>query len=94
MRPSPESLKAREQFLTTDLARERSGSPATAIDYFTGTDNYPKAFRVGSCTSEADGRATLQVLLLWRDDTKSAQKEVHVDTLKADDRWLISKVSN
>ena len=94
MHPSKENLKAREQFLTNELIATLSASNETSIDYFTETDVYPKAFRVGSCTSDSDDKATLQVLLLWRDDTKSEQKEVHVETIKTGNAWLINKVSN
>ncbi len=94
MHPSSENLKASEQFLTNDLIKTLSASGETSKDYFTATDNYPKAFRVGSCTSDSDDKATFQVLLLWRDDVKSEQKEVHVETVKTGDAWLINKVSN
>ncbi|MBK8464805.1 MAG: hypothetical protein IPL32_03160 [Chloracidobacterium sp.] len=92
MRPSAENLKAREQFLTSELISSLSASTETAKDYFTATENYPKAFRVGECKLESDDKATLQVLLLWRDDTKSEQKEVHVEAVKVGDKWLINKV--
>lgn len=94
MHPSPENIKAREQFLTSDLVKALSASSETSKDYFTATENYPKAFRVGSCISDSDDKATLQVLLLWRDETKSEQKEVHVETVKMGGAWLINKVSN
>ena len=94
MHPSPENLKASEQFLTSDLVKALSSSSETAKDYFTATDNYPKAFRVGSCASDSDEKVTLQVVLLWRDETKSEQKAVHVETVKIGDAWLINKVSN
>jgi hypothetical protein len=94
MQPSPENLKAREPFLTSDLFTALSASTDTANDYFTATDKYPKAFRVGSCTSDADDRAVLQILMLWRDETGSVQKEVHVETVKTGDKWLINKVTN
>ena len=94
MHPSPENLKARAQFLTSDLISSLSSSTETAKDYFTATEDYPKAFRVGECTSESNDRATLQVLLLWRDDTRNEQREVHVETVKVGDKWLINKVFN
>jgi len=94
MHPSPENLKARAQFLTSELIKVLSASSETSRDYFTATENYPKAFRVGSCSSDSNDKVTLQVLLLWRDDTKSEQKEVHVETVKTGDAWLINKVSN
>ena len=92
MQPSAENLKALAQFLTSELISSISASTETSKDYFTATENYPKAFRVGECTSESDDKAMLQVLLLWRDDTKNEQKEVHVETVKVGDIWLINKV--
>jgi len=92
MHPSPENLKAREPFLTSKLISSLSSSTETAKDYFTATEDYPKAFRVGSCTAESDVKVTLQVLLLWRGDVKSDQKEVKVETVKNADKWLINKV--
>ena len=92
MSSSPENLKAREAFLTTELVKALSASTETKKDYFTATDNYPKAFRVGECSSGSDDKTTLQVLLLWRDDTKNEQKEVHVETVKVGENWLINKV--
>lgn len=94
MKPSPESLKAVEMFLTNDLFKSLSTSTETAKDYFTATEEYPRAFRVGECESSSEGAATLQVLLLWRDDTASEQKEIRVETIKNGDKWLINKVSN
>jgi len=94
MRPSAQSLKASEPFLTPALFQSLSAASQTAIDYFTQTDDYPKAFRVGTCTLESDDKALLQVVLLWRDDNRSQQKEVHVDTVKTGDKWLINNVSN
>ena len=94
MSSSPENLKAREVFLTSELVTALSASTETKKDYFTATDNYPKAFRVGACSSGSDDKTTLQVLLLWRDDTKNEQKEVHVEAVKVGEEWLINKVSN
>ncbi len=94
MHPSPENLKARESFLTAELVNDLRGSGESGRDYFTATDNYPKAFRVGSCSVEQDNTALFQVLLFWRDDTKSEQKEVKVETVKTGDKWLINKVFN
>ena len=92
MRPSAEMLKASESFLTPDLAHELSTSSEIERDYFTATENYPKAFRVGSCTADSDDKATLQVLLLWRTDEQNEQKEVHVEVLKKGEKWLINRV--
>ena len=94
MRPSAENLKARERFLTNELTGSLSASNETAKDYFTATENYPRAFRVGTCASESNDKAILQVVLLWRDDTKSDQKEVKVEAVKDNGKWLINKVFN
>ncbi|MEO7539721.1 MAG: hypothetical protein ABIV21_06820 [Pyrinomonadaceae bacterium] len=93
MHLTPENIRQRESFLTQELTNALEASPESATDYFTATDQYPKAFRVGSCTSVSDDKATLQILLLWKDDTKSDQKEVHVDAVRDGDKWLISKVT-
>jgi hypothetical protein len=90
--PSLENLKARDQFLTTELVTSLSKSNETATDYFTSTEDYPKAFRVGECTAESGVKVTLQVLLLWRDDIRNDQKEVKVEAVKTADKWLINKV--
>ena len=94
MHPSPEHLKAREMFLTSDLVNSLKASSEEEVDYFTATDNYPKAFRIGSCSLESQDKAVLQVLFFWRDDTKSEQKEVKVETVKTGDKWLINKIVN
>ena len=92
MRPSPENLKQREKFLTGDLIKTLSASNETAVDYFTATSDYPKAFRIGTCTIAAPGKADLQIVLFWRDDNRSEQKEVIVQTIRQNDTWLIDKV--
>ncbi|MFN0277657.1 MAG: hypothetical protein ACKVRN_03540 [Pyrinomonadaceae bacterium] len=92
MSSSAENLKAREEFLTSELKSTRTSSSETAKDYFTATENYPKAFRLGSCNSESNEKVTLQVLLFWRDDTKSEQKEVQIESIKVRDKWLINRV--
>ena len=94
MRPSAENIKASQPFLTPVLFQGLSASSETAKDYFTQTDDYPKAFRVGSCSSDSDTKAVLQVVLLWRDDNRTEQKEVHVETVKVGGQWLINNVSN
>jgi hypothetical protein len=94
MRPLSEDFKAQEIFLTSELIATLFSTDKEARDYFTATENHPKAFRVGECSAESDSKATLQVLLLWRDDTSSDQKEIHVETVLIGDRWLINKVAN
>ncbi len=94
MKMTADNLNVRESYLTPELHNSLAAAGDSKFDYFTATDNYPKAFRVGSCTSDAEDKATLQVVLLWRDDTRSDQKEVYADVVKSGDNWLVQKVSN
>ncbi len=88
-----EYLRSRGGFLSDRLSEDLS-SNEQKNDYFTQTDDFPKAFRVGGCTAESDEKADLQVVLLWRDDTRNEQKEVVVRTVKTGDNWLIDSVGN
>lgn len=94
MRPSPANLKMREKYLTSDFAKTLAASNEQSKDYFTNTDDYPKAFRVGTCDAVTDDKANLQVLLFWKDDTRSEQKEVNVEAVKQSNGWLVNKVES
>lgn len=94
MRPSPENLNLREKFLTKELTGRLSSSTETAKDYFTATENFPKAFRIGSCDSVSSEKTVFQVLLLWRDDDKNVQREVKVEMVRESDKWLINRVTD
>jgi len=97
MHPSEEYLKLREEFIAPaymkKLSADVSEMPGSRTDHFTATADLPKAFRVGSCIAESDDKATLEVVLLWRDDTRNDQKEIRVETIKQGDKWLIASVN-
>jgi hypothetical protein len=93
MHPSADSLRASEEYLTDRLFSSLSASTEAKIDYFTQTDDYPRAFRVGTCSVEADDKALLQVLLFWRDETRTQQRAIKVEAVKIGDKWLVDKVS-
>ncbi len=92
VKPSAENLKLREKFLSRQLFETLSASTATSKDYFTGTDDYPRAFRVGSCEVISENKTVLGVLLFWRDDARSEQREIKVEAVREDGKWLIDKV--
>ena len=95
MKFTRENLTAREKFLSRELSAHLSAKDETAIDYFTATDDYPKAFRVGGCIVDApDKRAKLGVLLFWKTDTRSEQREIHVEAVNENGKWLVNKVEN
>lgn len=92
MRPSRENLKLREKYLTKELTGKLSASTETARDYFTATDHFPKAFRIGSCESSGPEKTVFQVLLLWHEEEKNIQREVRVEMVKESDKWLVNRV--
>lgn len=95
MKFTPENLRAREKYLAPDLTRLLQKF-VTDSDPFTLTpnDDLPKAFRVGGCKALAPDKAELQILLFWKDDVRSEQREINVAAVKENDRWLISNISN
>jgi len=92
MKPSEEYLRKREKYLTDDWRFFISKNLNDRHDYFTLTEDYPKAFRVGNCeVIEPNKKVSFGVLLFWKDDTRSEQREIKVEMVKSDDRWLINK---
>jgi hypothetical protein len=92
MKPSDENLRARERFLTEDLTGQMRQQALENQDYFTQTDDYPKAFSVGKCEVVSPEKTVFNVLLFWRDDTRTEQREIKVEAVKQNDIWLINKV--
>lgn len=94
MKFSPENLALREKFLTPEFAASLKGKPASDADAFTtGTNDIPKAFRVGACEVTAADSTRIEVLLFWKDETRSEQRKIYVDAVKRGDTWLVDKVS-
>ncbi len=94
LKPSLENLQKREIYLSKNLFEELKSKPETANDYFTQTDDYPKAFRVGSCEVIANDTTVFEVLLFWKTETRSEQRTIKVETVKENDKWLIEKIEN
>ncbi len=95
MKPSPENLKLREEYLTPELKQNLEKQTSGETDYFTQTSDYPKAFRIGECkVVEPERKVILQVLLFWKDDTRTEQREINVETVKQNEIWLVNKVEN
>lgn len=97
MKFTRENLEGREKFLTGELAGNLSKINDGATDYFTGTasDDHPKTFRVGECTLiEPEKRVNFGVVLFWKTDTRSEQKEIRVEAARENDRWLVDKVGD
>jgi hypothetical protein len=94
MHPSSENIKLREKFLTTRLTDELLRSSPGNVDYFTGTSDFPKAFRVGECKINVPGESvTFDVLLFWKDDTRTQQSHIPVELKKDGAGWRVDKVN-
>ena len=89
-----ENLKQRKKFLSENLFEELKVQTETAKDYFTQTDDYPKAFRVGGCEVLTADKTILEILIFWKTETRTEQRTLKVETIKTNGEWLIDKVEN
>lgn len=93
MKPSVDNLAKREEFLSSQLKEKLSRGTKTDRDYFTQTENYPKTFRAGRCESKGKDTTKFEVLLFWRTNDKNIQRELEVEAIKKNDKWLVNKVT-
>jgi hypothetical protein len=94
MKFTPETLQPREKFLTTELTKLLRRF-ATESDPFTLTTNdAPKAFSVSGCKVIDANKAEVRVLLFWRDESRSEQKEIHAEVVNQNGKWLINNIYN
>lgn len=93
MRFSAEALPAYERYLTPEFTARLKNAPS-GVDPFTlaPDDDPPKAFSVGKCTA-ASQQADLRVLLFWKTDTRSEQRELNVEAVMRGDKWLVNGIS-
>lgn len=95
MKFTRENLRQREKFLSKRLIENLSQKDESAFDYFTATEDYPKAFRVGGCAVvENEKRAKLGVALFWKTDTRSEQREIGVEAVEENGKWVVDKVGD
>ncbi len=90
---SEESLRARERFLTSDFRQKLDSSPNGVDVFTTGSDDIPRAFREGKCTTLAPDRTSFEVLIFWRDDARTEQRQIIVEARKSGNRWRIDRVN-
>lgn len=89
---TPDDLKARERFLTPELAETLRGSREGTDPFTTGTGDLPKAFRAGDCREISPERTNLDVVLFWKDDERSEERKINVEMAKRGDVWLVGNV--
>ncbi len=94
MTPSAEYLEKREEYLSIDLIEQLPTEFDSAKDYFTNSDDYPKAFRAGSCENAGKDKTKFEVLLFWRKNETNIQREIEVEAINQNDKWLVNKVTS
>lgn len=92
MRMSPENLRQRERFLSDELKKNLAAQAESRTDYFTRTEDYPKAFRIGECEAVNDNKTDFQIVLFWKNDERNEQREIKAEAIKENEKWLINKV--
>jgi hypothetical protein len=93
MQFSADGLKRREKFLSPEFAATVAGSKEGSDPFTTGSDDIPKAFRVGECREISPERTESNVQLFWRSDERTEQREIKVEAVDKNDTWLVNKVS-
>lgn len=86
------NMKLRERFLSPDFVQKLTNWSNPGDPFTTDNEDLPKAFRVGACSEIASDKVEFQVLLFWRNDTRSEQREVKVEAVRSNDQWLINNV--
>lgn len=94
MRFSQENLKPREKFLTPEFVKSLQVLQTENDPFTTNNTDFPKAFRIGKCEVAAPDKTIFEVVLFWRDDTRSEQKIIKAEVIKQNEKWLINKILN
>lgn len=94
MKFTEENLNQRQKFLSSDFFKALKGERINGDPFTTGNEDYPKAFRVGGCKVVDPANTSVEVLLFWKTDTRSEQKEITAEVVKQGDKWLINKIYN
>jgi hypothetical protein len=92
MKFSADNLKQRAKFLTPEFAKSLQNSTSEDDVFTTNSSDLPKAFRIGECKIIESTKTNLEIVLFWRDDIRSEQKNIHVEAVKQADTWLLNKV--
>lgn len=94
MRFSQENLRLREKFLTPEFYKNLQNIQTENDVFTTNNTDFPKAFRIGKCEVISPEKTVLEIVLFWRDDTRSEEKKIKAETVKQGDKWLIDKILN
>jgi hypothetical protein len=90
---TPETLAARERFLSTGFRDRLKKVRGPGDPFTTGTEDVPRAFRVGDCTSVSEGRTKFEILIFWRDDERTEQRTITAEAVNEKGTWLMDRVN-
>jgi hypothetical protein len=93
MRFSRENLTQRERFLTSDFVTALQNLETGDDVFTTGSDDLPRAFRLGKCEVLAPDTTEVEILLFWRTDNETRQQSITAEVRKQNEKWLINKIS-
>lgn len=93
MKPSTDYLKKREKFVSDELLKRLQTQLESPKDYFTQSEDYPKAFRAGACENAGKEKTKFEILLFWRTNEQNIQREILVEAIKEKNNWKVNKVS-
>ena len=88
-----DDLKAKEKFLTPEFAARLRGSQEGIDPFTTGDSDFPKAFRAGECRDITADRTGFDVVLFWKDDTRSEERKINVEMAKRGETWLVDNIA-
>ena len=80
------------------LKAMRSANFSANVDGGEGRDQFyfsrlqPTAYRVGTCTEQGGGRATLATTVIWRLEGKNSERTDKITLLKTNDAWLVDHI--
>ena len=94
MKFSPQNLKLREKFLTPEFVKSLQTLQTENDVFTTNSMDFPKTFRVGKCEVVSPEKTNFEIVLFWRDDTRSEQKSIKTEAVKQNHKWLINKILN
>jgi len=92
MKFSQQNLAARKRFLTSELFESLASAQSEGDVFTIGSDDVPKAFRVGACEEQSPARVSLDVLLFWRDDVRSEQRQIKAEVVRQGETWLVNSI--
>ena len=90
---SQEDLNKRERFLTPEFVEKLRNSQEGTDPLTTGDADLPKAFRADACREASAERTDHEVVLYWKDDTRTEERKISVSMTKRGDTWLVDSVA-